>query len=57
MALEMFLDVSFTVGLFEEFNSIRVQGKKLLSNFNEGHQDFSELRLKLKPKHVHTHHN
>lgn len=30
-----------TICLFEEFNSIRVQGKKFLGNFNERNQDFS----------------
>lgn len=33
--------VSFTIGFFEEFNSIRVQGKKLLGDFNERNQDLS----------------
>lgn len=41
---------SFTIGLFEEFNSVGVQGEKLLSDFNKRHQDFSQLRLKLKPE-------
>lgn len=39
--------VSFTVGLFEEFNSVRVQGKKLLCHFNKRNQDLSKFCLKL----------